>query len=374
MQIKKVQTSVNKLSLFSKIIITIVIFTFAVYSIIMAMWNTHLNIKIAALKKAEADHIKTTDVYQEHNTALIRRNTIGTLEVHTSLVTRNKWLWASLISGGIVIAGAAATVPAWAPVFVSGLFGKIVVSVIVSIGTALGVAGTYGAVAVGKRHNGYNSNSYHGMLLRHTKKGEPLYYYDVINMHGQDFHNKLLGSNNFTYIAYTINSTTSDSQGGVIAKSRIGNHTFSTTTRSTIGKMLKDIALQQAEDCYGECFLRKTYGLGNATINRRTQYYDVDWTSYNYDIWSEEYRPETEYPGLSLQDVEDSINESYANDGDPDTWKYCMCIDGDTTGTYNDMVIKDGMAGELYFNTYGGIDGYCNTQHCGAQCSTDGCT
>lgn len=33
----------------------------------------------------------------------------------------------------------------------------------------------------------------------------------------------------------------------------------------------------------------------------------------------------------------------------------------------------DGLAGEVYFNTYGGVDGYCDTTNCGAQRGTDGC-
>lgn len=38
---------------------------------------------------------------------------------------------------------------------------------------------------------------------------------------------------------------------------------------------------------------------------------------------------------------------------------------------YNDIGAENAFHGELYFNTYGDVDGYCNDD--GAQCSQGGC-
>lgn len=125
------------------------------------------------------------------------------------------------------------------------------------------------------------------------------------------------------------------------------------------------------------CFLAEHYGYGtNRTernlLTKRTKYYQVNWISYSYDVWlalnanSEFFGPDIDY-----QAVEDQLNADYVNVGDPDT--YCMCIDGNTSGNYNDDGDAVGVTGEVYFNTYGGIYGYCNTATCGAQCPGESC-
>ncbi|KAI5949255.1 hypothetical protein KGF57_004854 [Candida theae] len=42
-------------------------------------------------------------------------------------------------------------------------------------------------------------------------------------------------------------------------------------------------------------------------------------------------------------------------------------------GGYDDIGRENAVHGQFYFNTYGGVDGYCNDNKDGAQCSQSGC-
>ncbi|KAH3679734.1 hypothetical protein WICMUC_000765 [Wickerhamomyces mucosus] len=302
-------------------------------------------------------------VLNEPNSALI---------VYEDLEKRNKWLWASLAVGGLVLALAAGLAPVWAPAWVSGLFGKVIVSLVLAASTAIGVTGTVGAVAWNKR----DGNTYysHGDYISTNAVGEHLYFYDVSTVHGAIVHDTIRNFNNFTYTAFTVGNNSIDAADGLIAKSDLGNHLIRSTPDIALSNVIADIALQHETQCIGECALEALYGGKNSTLKKRTSYYKVNWASYNYDVWSNsDAENETDNPDVSYSEVESNLNQQYKDQGDPDTWKYCMCVDGSYTGAYDSLGNEVGLVGELYTNTYGGIDGYCDTSTCGAQCSDDGC-
>lgn len=287
------------------------------------------------------------------------------------LELRNKWIQASLTVGGLILAAGAGIAPLWAPVFIAGGFGRIIYSIVVGLSAVLGTVGTVGNTVTSGKRDSYNNGWQHGQFMMVDGMNTTYYFYDVLQVHGNSVHELLTKSIINQYMAFTTNGTSSDNAGGLLGHSDNGTHFILTEPHYSITELIDDVVDQHNADCIGDCYVNN---LNNMHLMKRTNYFQVNWASYKYDIWSEEYQAETSHPGLSSQQVIDEINEGYLRNGNPDTWKYCMCIDGDTSGQYNDMPNRMGMTGEVYFNTYGGIDGYCNNAHCGAQCKNDGCT
>lgn len=115
---------------------------------------------------------------------------------------------------------------------------------------------------------------------------------------------------------------------------------------------------------------------GNSSLVKR-QEFSVNWVSYgwdnaNHDLSQEWYN----YEGGSFDSLlEDAVQDAIGKYPD---WKYCVApndlkqseatnyqdIPGVVTGTGN------AMHGEVYFSTYGGIDGYCNDNEDGTQDSS----
>ncbi|MDU7102160.1 MAG: DUF5341 domain-containing protein [Corynebacterium sp.] len=290
---------------------------------------------------------------------------------YVNVERRNKWIWTSLVVGGIILAAAATLTAAWAPALVAGGLGRIIYSLVVGASAIMAVAGSIGSTVTNGKRDSYNNDWQHGQFMMVDATNTKYYFYDVLQLHGNSIHELLTRSTINQYMAFTTNGTGSDNAGGLLGYSDNGTHFILTEQHYSITELINDIVDQHNADCIGDCYVNN---LNNIHLMKKTNYYQVNWASYNYDIWSEEYQSETRYPGLNGQQVIDGINQGYLRNGNPDTWKYCMCIDGDTSGQYNDIPIRMGMTGEVYFNTYGGIDGYCNNAHCGAQCQSDGCT
>lgn len=204
---------------------------------------------------------------------------------------RNKWMWVGFAVTGLVLAAATGLAPLWAPAFVGGLFGKAVVSAAILAGTAC-VTGTVGAVESPNKREDAGKTDYiyfnvteleHGEYMYSNKYDEDLYYYNVTSALGTAVHGAHI-TYNFTYTAFTFNGTSNRSSGGMVANSNIGNHTFSTLPNYSLSEMISDIAAQHTSNYIGECYLEARYGTGSNNVTKRTSYYSVDWTSYNYDV------------------------------------------------------------------------------------------
>ncbi|KAK9369616.1 hypothetical protein V1509DRAFT_652353 [Lipomyces kononenkoae] len=99
---------------------------------------------------------------------------------------------------------------------------------------------------------------------------------------------------------------------------------------------------------------------------KRSETFEVDWLSYNYDNVNDDlcrywYNAEG---GSYDTYLEIELGNFIQNNGD---WKYCVApnvLRQGEAADYNDIPgtgygTGNAMHGEVYFNTYGGIDGYC---------------
>ncbi|AYN80721.1 K66 protein [Saccharomyces paradoxus L-A virus M66 satellite] len=112
----------------------------------------------------------------------------------------------------------------------------------------------------------------------------------------------------------------------------------------------------------------------NTTINftKRSQQFGVSWVSYiwdeaNHDLDTEWYNEEG---GSFDSQLEESLAQAIIDIPD---WKYCIApeVSKGEAISYDDIPgTHDGngnaLHGEVYFNTYGGLDNYCNSAHDGA--------
>lgn len=105
----------------------------------------------------------------------------------------------------------------------------------------------------------------------------------------------------------------------------------------------------------------------NDTLTKRGWDFTVDWLSYNYDNvnrdlsikWYEAYES-------GLGDDKNVIQEEFANYVSRNgAYKYCISAiyspnEPNQLGKGDTQELQNAFHGELYFNTYGGIDGQCN--------------
>lgn len=101
---------------------------------------------------------------------------------------------------------------------------------------------------------------------------------------------------------------------------------------------------------------------GNNTLKRG---FEVDWISCSYqdgNPWNAEHWEYDETEQYNTGEITDRIAN---NDG----WKYCVSADESTRGTehWDESVLAENLYGaafhgEIYFNTYGGIDGTCGDE------------
>lgn len=119
--------------------------------------------------------------------------------------------------------------------------------------------------------------------------------------------------------------------------------------------------------------------INNSTLLKREEF-SVSWLSYNYDNSNHDLA--AEWQERESDDYAQGYMEAQLQDfleGNRD-WKYCLALNDLRNGEaadYDDMPGVGGgtgnaLHGEIYFNTYGGVDGYCNDSHDGAQDAGDG--
>lgn len=108
----------------------------------------------------------------------------------------------------------------------------------------------------------------------------------------------------------------------------------------------------------------------------RQNYFDVNYVTWNWDNVNHDLdRVLSQDRGTEeMWEYDQEVPNFFHNNGG---WKYCATATvnpnpGHNEG-YNDIGRGNAVHGEFYFNTYGGVDGYCNDNKDGAQCSQPGC-
>ncbi|KAI5968997.1 hypothetical protein CANMA_001993 [Candida margitis] len=117
----------------------------------------------------------------------------------------------------------------------------------------------------------------------------------------------------------------------------------------------------------------------SSRVRRRQNYFDVNYVTWNRDNVNHDLdRVLSQDRGMEeMWEYDQEVPNFFHNNGG---WKYCATATvnpnpGHNEG-YNDIGRGNAVHGEFYFNTYGGIDGYCNDNKDGAQCraiSSKGC-
>lgn len=112
---------------------------------------------------------------------------------------------------------------------------------------------------------------------------------------------------------------------------------------------------------------------GDRSLVKRDEF-SVDWVSYGWDNANHDLSQEwNDYEGGSFYSLlEDAVQDTLKKYPD---WKYCVAPNDLRQGEINNYQDISGvgsgtgnaMHGEVYFNTNGGIDGYCNDKEDGAQ-------
>jgi len=109
-----------------------------------------------------------------------------------------------------------------------------------------------------------------------------------------------------------------------------------------------------------------TINAGKVDNNIRDNTFEVCWSSYNFDNLNSDLARDF------LADTKGDGFEPFAQDAIADfvsrygAWKYCLSPNYGQPPSYNALPYGNAMHGEVYFNTYGGIDGPCNDIHDGA--------
>lgn len=147
--------------------------------------------------------------------------------------------------------------------------------------------------------------------------------------------------------------------------------TWSTGNKTRVSMFRAGTALQLLTDALG----REEHGTLEATLigggvsqdsfTKRDQYFDVNWFSLEWDNVNHDLAEK-------LHDEELREFENWAYDSSvPDwfsnnpAWKYCYSmISNPNPGTVIDMSNpQNAIHGEIYFNTWGGVDSECNDQY-----------
>lgn len=110
-------------------------------------------------------------------------------------------------------------------------------------------------------------------------------------------------------------------------------------------------------------------------LHKRYNYFDAQWISWAWDNANNDLlRIAANDRGLEEEEYDSSVYNYFR---DLPAWKYCWTVtDNPHPGEgedYNQLGAENAIHGELYFNTYGGVDGYCNDNKDGAQCSGNAC-
>lgn len=156
-------------------------------------------------------------------------------------------------------------------------------------------------------------------------------------------------------------------------RSQSFNHTF-VYFNSTYGTHVAVASGIHPNDLVEKILHSKPYQpIQNSTLSKREDF-AVEWVSYGYDNGNYDLAVEwNSYEGGSVDSyLEVKLQNDFAKYRD---WKYCLSLVDTKMGeqiNYDDIPgvgsgTGNALHGEIYFNTYGGIDGFCNDDHDGAQ-------
>lgn len=155
-------------------------------------------------------------------------------------------------------------------------------------------------------------------------------------------------------------------------KSSYGSHVAARIPDSNLTQLAVDIV---SADIGSQPALSSSTNQSSTHLNKRWNYFDVQWTSYTYDNVNRDLAKKVASDrNFEELDYDSEVYDFFDNNHG---WKYCITPTvnphpGQDEG-YDQIGDDNAFHGELYFNTYGGIDGFCNDNKDGAQCSTDGC-
>ncbi|CAI2034502.1 hypothetical protein SEUBUCD646_0I00100 [Saccharomyces eubayanus] len=164
------------------------------------------------------------------------------------------------------------------------------------------------------------------------------------------------------------NNTVADMQHVLYFSSQFGHHA-ATHMRNNVTELVDAIISVEAPGTLPDTLS------GSQTLQRRVNYFDVNWISWNWDNANVDLteRAETSRPLLE-EEYDEGIFDWFNNNPG---WKYCWSVtDNPDPGhieNYSDIGEENAVHGELYFNTYGGVDGFCNDNKDGAQCAETAC-
>lgn len=103
-------------------------------------------------------------------------------------------MWVAVASTAIVVGIAATLVPVWAPVFMAGLFGKILVTLLLVLGGVASIA-VLVAGAVATRKRGVLSD---GQFIYVDHSNNSYFYLDVQARFGDEIHQSLANYTGFS--------------------------------------------------------------------------------------------------------------------------------------------------------------------------------
>ncbi|CCE66343.1 hypothetical protein TPHA_0P01860 [Tetrapisispora phaffii CBS 4417] len=284
------------------------------------------------------------------------------------LLKRSRWDWVtySAVFGCVIAAGTTIRPDLVASVcllFTGGVCAPVA-GLIVSVVT-VGVAAYAASKAAGSATK--RGGSFVKALMGQTLLFDPwLHQNGTIELGGEAgtlvFHHKV----QVTSDSKKRYRTTSGN--GVVFSSNLGNHIALSYIHSPEELSNLIVSAQPGVPNYNNYTYAKRDGYP-------TDGFEVSWLSYNYDngnsdlcsVW-ENNEPTDE--GLSY--FEGQVQNWIAANRD---WKYCFAAVDAKAGeviNYDDISgvgsgTGNALHGEIYFNTYGGIDGFCNDNHDGAQ-------
>lgn len=113
----------------------------------------------------------------------------------------------------------------------------------------------------------------------------------------------------------------------------------------------------------------------NGSLGKYYNNFDAEWVSWSWDNANADLVNKVSRDrGLEEEEYDQGFYNYF---GWAPAWKYCWTVTenpnvGQAEG-WDQIGQDNAVHGELYFNTYGGVDGYCNDNRDGAQCSTPDC-
>ena len=301
----------------------------------------------------------------------------GAIPDHTStaaLVRRARWSFATGLGlGGFVIAAAAYATPYWVAAICIASTGGVcspIAGAVLATSTVI-----VAAVLVGKSSG---SATKRGLSKTISVLNHTITFTDHV-LNGQTLSNGT--SSNFVTIGfsgYAVHDTIK--RDGAAELNFVGYTTehgthISTSSVHNVSMLIDQIVavVPGVPDISGNA--------SALSLQRRSQEFATSWISMTYsqsygDL-AQNWQNDEGGAGNFDSYAEEELQNFFSGNRD---WKYCFAAEDTKNGEpldYDDIPGDGAGTGsafksEIYFNTYGGIDNYCNDEHIGAQNTGDG--